>query len=807
MNRNAENTPRAAWWRRSSARDIFWFAALAGVLFVLLHESLFMGKGLVPADAVLNWPPWNQTTPPSNIVLADQYRTFLPTAEFVHQQASLPLWNPDLCCGVPNLGAIQGALLFPIRLLFSPLDPFSASGPSAFVKLLLAGWFTLLYLRLLGVSRPAAFLAGLVFSLSGFMIVWLGHPHVNSAMWLPLLLYFVEKSFRGGRGNAVAAPALRGWVGFAVAFAFMILGGHPPTAIHVTIVVVIYFLFRLRERRGDHPLQRAALLAGSIAAGLLLAAPQILPFLEYYSQSSSPQSSASLAQWSLHLTPASLIRFLVPNALGNPAKGFVDLPDLLGWREADQFRADNFNERTGYVGIVPLFLAACAIALRRCQFTKFFMALAIGSMLVIFGVPPFADLARVLPVLRYVNETRLLLIAGFSVAVLAGLGWDELSRTASQRPVLLVTVGFLAVAGLVLLCFGLVAGPKFHNLDPSHWAFLRRQFLILLGGIIVIVILAFWPGQRNGWIPVCVCLGWTAVDLLCFAIGYNPSISRDRYYPPTPAIELLQNDRSPFRIFGGGMVLAPNCAEVFGLSDARGCDYMTVRRYEELITGHAGDFFFYRNAKDFPGAFPLLNVKYILSATALPLNPALFELVYSREILIYRFKQCLDRALLVFDYQVEPDRSAIRARVSSGGFDPRQVLLLEDQPVPANKAVDVESVETNPRGSVRIISYQPDYVQVGASLPRPGYLLLLDTWFPGWSATVNGGPAPIYRADYNFRAVPLPAGKSTVAFSYRPASLRIGMYLCAAGVLVLCAAWFLPSKRNEAGDLIGVQES
>jgi hypothetical protein len=699
---------------------------------------------------------------------------------------------------VPNLGAIQGALFFPIRLLFSPLDPFSASGPSAFLKLCLAGWFTLIYLRLLGVSRAGAFLAGVVFSLCGFMIVWLGHPHVNSAMWLPLLLYCVEKSFKCGRGNAFTAPALRAWVVFAIAFACMILGGHPPTAIQVTVTVAIYFLFRLMEHRDDQPLTRAGLLAGSVAAGLLLAAPEIVPYLEYYVHSSSVESSASLARWSLHLTPASLIRFLAPNILGNPAKGFTDLPSLLGWREADPYEVDNFNERTGYIGILPLFLALCAIWFRRDRFTRFYFSLAIVSTLVIFGVWPFAAIAHALPILRDVNETRLLLIVGFSMAVLAGLGWDELGRMQAQRPKLLVTASFFAVAGVVVLWFWFVTAPNLHNLDSAHRAFLRAQFLILAAGMLAALLLAAWPARSTRWIPAVVCLGWTAVDLLCFAMGYNPSISRDRYYPKTPAIAWLQKDEALFRIFAGGSTLGPDCAEVFGLSDARGCDYMTVRRYEELITGRDGDFFFYRNARDFPKAFPLLNVKYILSATALPLNPAIFEPAYSGEIFIYRFKACRDRALLVFDCQVEPDRAAILARVSSGGFDPQKVLLLEDPPAPAREAVDAGNAPTTPGGSVRIVSYQPDDIRMDASLSHPGYLLLLDTYFPGWSATVNGNPAPIYRADYNFRAVSLPAGKSTVVFSYFPASLRIGMMLCAAGLLALGVAWFLPSKRSES---------
>ena len=524
-----------------SARDILWFAALAVVVVVLLHESLFTGKGLVPSDGILNWPPWNQSARPSNGLLSDQFFVFLPTQEFVHQQKHFPLWNPYLCCGMPNLGSIQSALLFPIRLLFSPLDPFSASGPSALLKLCLTGWFTILYLRLLGVSNAGAFLAGLAFSLCGFMIVWLGHPLVNSAMWLPLLLYFVEKSFREGRENAVSAKALRAWAAFAIAFAFMILGGHPPTAIHVSIVVAAYFGFRLMDHGRKQAWLRAGLLAGSVVVGLLLAAPQILPYLEYYHQSSSAMSSASLDRWSSRLTFPTLIHFLLPNALGNPAFGFTDLPKLLGWPEVD-----NFNAMTGYVGVLPLFFAACAITLRRCKYTLFFLCLAIGSMLVIYAVPPVPALVRLLPVLRDVNHTRLLLIVAFSMAALAGLGWDELNRLRTPRRALIVAGGFFAVVIVALLLSWHVAAPNLGALDAARRAFLQRQFLILAIGLGAILLLAAWPAHWKGWIPMVVGLGWAAGDLLCFGTGYNPAIPRDQYYPPTQAIQWLQKDNSLF---------------------------------------------------------------------------------------------------------------------------------------------------------------------------------------------------------------------------------------------------------------------
>ena len=732
-----------------SGRDIFWYAALAGVLMVLLHESLFQGKGLVPADAILKFSPWNRTIRPSNFLLADQYWTLIPTLEFVHQQKNFPLWNPYICCGAPNLGAISGALLFPIRLLLSWLDPFSASGPAAFLKLWLAGSFTMIYVRLLGVSRPAAFLAGLVFCLSGFMIVWLGHPQVNCAMWLPLLLYLMEKSFRLGTTNAAAGPMLRVWACFAVVFACMILGGHPPTTIHITMVVLIYFLFRLMEHRRERVLQRVILcwLAASccrVDAGSAPDSPVsgILPVKLQY-RSPGPVETMGIPTLA---SPRSFI-FCCPMSWAILPWGLRTCPNLLGIGPM----LDNFIERTGYVGILPLFIAACGMALRPCKFTKFFFLLAIGSMLVIFGVPPFSSLMRMFPILRDVDQTRLLLIVGFSVAVLAGFGWDALfNRLRDQRRTLIVTVGFCAIVGMALLCFWIVTGPKLATLDSSHRSFLMRQFLILGGGMTVAVVLALWPAHWKGWMPMAIGLSWTAADLLCFATGYNPSISRDLYYPRTPAIEWLQKDDSLFRVFGGGTMLPPNTGEVFGLSDARGCDFLTVRRYQELITGKADEFFFYRNPESIPSVFPLLNVKYIFGEKPLPLNPLLFDLVYSKEILIYHYKACRERALLVFNEQVEPDPAAVLARVSSGNFDPRQVVLLEDQPPPAKMATSDQPAGTNATGSVHITSYEPDDVRIDASLPQPGFLLLLDTWFPGWLATVNSEAAPI------------PSGRTTI---------------------------------------------
>jgi hypothetical protein len=782
---------------RPRSHILLWAIALAAVLFLLLHESLIGGRGLVPADGVLNRPPWNQTERPSNYLLGDQYSTFIPQHEFVHREilhGHFPLWDPYLDCGKPNLGSIQGALLFPINLLLMPLDPFYASGPAAFLKLFLAGLFTMLYLRLLGVSDSAAFLSGLIFSLSGFMIVWLGHPQVNCAMWLPLLLYFIEKSFRelpGQNTNIFSGGILRAWIGFAITYGLMLLGGHPPTMIHVTILAGIYFLFRLTEYRKAQPFSRLGMFMGSLAIGFLLAAPQLLPYLEYYRLSSTSMASAAVHRWSTALTPGSFLFFLFPHLAGSPTEGFEDMAKVLGLRDLP-----NFNERTGYVGILPLLFAISAIAFRRCKFTLFYLIVIIASLLVIFGVPPLPTILGKLPILCDINQTRLLLFVGFGSAVLAGLGWDAFSRRSDRRKVLLAAMAVWVIAGVAMLWVWSAVGPKFQELDESHRTFVLKQFLVLAGGLVATGVLVAWPGRRGNWLPRAVCFGWVAFDLLWFSMGYNPAIPRDRYYPGTPGIEWLSADHSVFRILGARTMLTPNSAEVYGLNDVRGLDFMSVQRYEKLITGNSGDFVFYLSAASLPDALPLLNVKYLLLPRQMPLNPQFFELGYADGMAIYRYNACAPRALAVFDTRVS-NPASILDEVRSGRFDPQQVLLLEEEPEAA-AGEETNRAGTNTDVSVHIESYQADEVEVEASLPRPGFLLLLDTYFPGWIATVNGQPTKIYQADYNFRAVSLPAGKSTVGFYYRPKSFRLGLALSAIGWLALVGTWFWSQKRRTA---------
>ncbi|MBI3914833.1 MAG: YfhO family protein [Chloroflexi bacterium] len=139
-------------------------------------------------------------------------------------------------------------------------------------------------------------------------------------------------------------------------------------------------------------------------------------------------------------------------------------------------------------------------------------------------------------------------------------------------------------------------------------------------------------------------------------------------------------------------------------------------------------------------------------------------------------RNAFPRAFLAHRAEIVADDRAL-ARMRQGDFDPTRLVLLNE-----GEAMDGLPSTTN---EVTITEYEPEHVTLRVETDQPGYLILADSWYPGWEATVDGKPAPIYRADYIFRAVALEPGEHEVVFEYRPASFAIGAAISAAS-LILC---------------------
>ncbi len=139
----------------------------------------------------------------------------------------------------------------------------------------------------------------------------------------------------------------------------------------------------------------------------------------------------------------------------------------------------------------------------------------------------------------------------------------------------------------------------------------------------------------------------------------------------------------------------------------------------------------------------------------------------SHAVTVLENRDVLPRALLVHQAEIWDDGD-IWNRLKDISFQPERTVLLA-----SGQSLSL----TEPTGAsdrVTITEYKSEQVALAVATDRPGYLVLADSWYPGWQAWLDGQSVPVYRADYIFRAVAVPPGQHTVVFEFRPLSLLGG---------------------------------
>jgi hypothetical protein len=152
-----------------------------------------------------------------------------------------------------------------------------------------------------------------------------------------------------------------------------------------------------------------------------------------------------------------------------------------------------------------------------------------------------------------------------------------------------------------------------------------------------------------------------------------------------------------------------------------------------------------------------------------------YRQVHSGDVKIYEILDALPRAYVVHRARVIADDEAALAAMASPSFDPARTAILA-----AGREIDTAPAS---EPCVTVETYAPEKIILSASLSTSGYLVLSDTRYPGWQATVDGEPATIERANVHFRAVYLPTGTHTVRFVYRPTSYFVGIGISAVSTL------------------------
>ncbi len=513
-----------------------------------------------------------------------------------------PFWNPYEFGGWPALANCEAGVLYPLNWL---LVAVAGDGFLKFYQLeglillhfVLAGWFMYLLIRQYGLGFGPAMLAALLYAFCGFHG---GHKlHVNlfsAAIWLPLILLFVERGLkREGLYDFL-------WASLFLGIAY--LAGHPQMAYYISALVAVRLLWELPADR-----KREAGWAGALEAFLRRAAPlyllagglaavQWIPSLELFdlTRRGGERSYAFASEYSL--PPQELVEFL--------------LPQTFGWYFIEVF----------YVGIWAWLLAWAAIG--RNPYLKpgeapgaraglFWFAVLGGALLLALG--SFSGLLPSLyPWLPGLGKmrapSRMLYFVNVGLAILAAVGLQRLLEPGEEGLKLAgrlqrLTRGALLIAALALIYLyseTLKPYPQVHLENLKGMA----EAVVLIGvylGLGWLLLRLYCEGRISpAALTICFCL-LVFVDVATYNNKINV-VTRKIAYEASPATDLLRAEQQRggrFRYLQPDGQRTRANGNVFGLEEASGSSPLAPAKY----------FYSLEKARRNPNLARLMGIRYL----------------------------------------------------------------------------------------------------------------------------------------------------------------------------------------------------
>jgi hypothetical protein len=772
-------------------------AALAAWLF---SAALFGGKVLSGNDLLFFQSPFSPFKPPellrpTNPYTYDAVYVFHPDMQLARAllgAGELPLWNPYSQSGRPLLASQQGAPFYPLTFLAYLLPFWHSLAWIAALKVLLAGLGTFVFARSLGLRTAPSLLAGISYALGSYFVIWLEHPHTNIYLLLPWLLWLTDRTLLRG--------SVRWAAGLAAAVGLALLGGHPQSVVIVMLAVGLYALFRLlvggpaREDElggvpGELRLRRGALFAGACLLGLLAGAVMVIPFAEALGEGSK------LSREQSSLVQRSAVTLVFPNYWGRADRAVMgNAPPLV--------------EGMMYTGGVALLLAAGGLVLRRTRTQLFLLALAALAFFVAVDLGPIDNLAREIPGLSAVNLARVVIVISFAIAMLGAYGLDGLMSGAPGKG---RAVAAMAVAAIAPFAWFIpnseVTWDPATSLDhffttgffastpeavKAVWMAVAARW-VLLAVLVIGAAVLLWRGRAVAAVAIAL-LGLAAVDLVPLTRGYHPAIPEAWADPPPPrTITRLQELQGTDRIVGEGGVLGPNLSARYRLNDVRGHDLPGMQRYLDLYFALGGQVLGSSGQRtEYPSAAgrKLLDVFGIRYAAAPGLRgtDGMHTVLQEGAVAaVLENDEALPRAWVAYDWRAA---GSAKEALDVVYATPKEELMRA--PVVEGAFASPGASGAPPPAPARVVRSEAHRVELEATAARPGWLVLNDSHYPGWSAEVDGRGVDIKPANSAFRAIEIPAGRHRVTFAYRPLSVYAGIALSALALAVIAAGLLWP---------------
>jgi hypothetical protein len=756
---------------------------------------------------------------------SDQYIAGYAFREFaastLRTTGHFPLWNPYLFGGMPYVAAMHGDIFYPTFLLRMVLPTDVAMTWGFIIHVFLCGLFTYGFLRVIGYSFHGSLVGGIAYMMSGQIASYVSPGHDGklfvSALF-PLALWLLYKGIRQGRSWS--------WGAFALIVGLCVLSPHPQLLQYTLLTCGAYALFVAFSAVDGSVLPRdvavkrlaAALLA--VIIGLAIGAVQYLPVREYVAWSPRAGGLANYQTATSYAWP--------PEELLNSY-----LPQFSGLLE-NYWGRNGIHLHSDYVGAIVLVLAGAGFIgfktdARRKQLTFWLVALVISLLWSLGSATPFYHIPYALiPGTKYFRAPATIFFVGtLAIALFACAGAERFLQGRVGRKYLL---GWLIAGGLIALFASLGGLTNFAEafVDDRRVDLVQANNGALVVGawrsfvfvaVVVAVAFAFLRDKLSRYEVAWILAALTAIDLWTVErIYWMFSAPAKVIYASDAIVDILKAEPQPVRVLPFELrstsesdpYLGGDALMIYRIRNVLGYHGNQLGRYY-AAQGSPNNDLLGRNSQDdrifSPNVEALTNTKYLLTNVPdLPLpNVSLVKgpVGNASGDTVYLFRLNADNPYAwVTPVAVKAPDEQVLATVLNPRFDVKTAALF-DTSAKVRVSTGVKSLPGPLNEKATVTHYEPGKVSMDLSAPAPdsATLVVSENYYPGWTATVDGTPARLGRADYTMIGVELPRGARKIALTFTSPSYERGKaitWIAIAIGLILTAFGLWRDRRRLA---------
>ena len=777
------------------------------IIVLVFFWPIFRGSVPIPFDGLVGaYFPWLDFkygyvvgVPVKNISVTDVFSQLYPWRLLVieaFKNNQFPLWNPYSFSGTPLLANWQSAALYPLNILMIIFGNVWGWTLMIVLQPFLSIWFMFLFLKQIKIKTIPSLVGGIVFAFSGFMTTFLEYGTAGQVfLWLPLQLYLIEKFFKTNKPSYLIYTSLL--------FFLTATGGSFQPALYVSLVVISYFFARLFITPNKNKKRKFTWGAIFLTLSGLIGAVQLLPTMEFVSNSIR-QFDHNISEHKFGLLPVqNLITLLAPDFFGNPST-----QNFWGFLQ--------YQETHGYFSIIALALVLTSIIIKNKSFQhKFFLFLFFLSLVLAFNNPLSALVYKFnLPGISTGYASRWFFITGFAAAVLTAISLNH-----PFQPKKYTKFAFLLLVSLLIGVAICLPITTLHTTNNTTVAL--RNSILPLALITTLLLLTRLVKNKKLFLNLILIL--ITLDLFRAFSKFTPFSPTRLSNLDTPITKFIKADDKYYRLDKEeGPLMPSNTWTYSNLYSPSGYDpliYLPYATWYRLYTSGMSensqpeDFQInnltrYLNLNGYSSPFlDLAGVKYLLTLKRTKIGEFRpfgeesnylipkdkFTPVFEDEtVIVLENKTVMPRVILYDSWQVIKDQFIAQAKLKNN-YDFRHKVILSSKPSPSN-------LKVSPNDSAEIIDYSFNQVNIKTQTADPTIMVLTDTEYPGWQATIDGNKTPILTAQGIYRAINLPAGNHIVSFQFKPKSFYIGLIITLATFticLILLIYFYLQGSNKD----------